>query len=74
MNTLNTETYNIETYNVDIHDYKLRQVFDDYGIVTSYPINRHQFVLDVLQACVSNTTTIFDSEGNVVYYRNLKNI
>lgn len=57
---------NIQTYNIDVHAYKLRQVFDNYGIVTSYPIDRHQFILDVLQSCISDTTKVFDSEGNLV--------
>ena len=64
-------TPNIQTY--DVHAFKVREVFDKYGIITSYPIDRNQFVSDLLKACtLSNTITqIFDSEGNVTYYRSL---
>ena len=52
---------NIQTINIDVHAYKLRQVFDDYGIVTSYPINREQFVRDVLKSVTSDTVYVFNS-------------
>lgn len=57
---------NIQTYNIDVHSWKLRQVFDNYGIVTSYPINREQFVRDVLKASMSDKVYLIDSENNVV--------
>ena len=52
---------NIQTINIDVHAYKLRQVFDDYGIVTSHPINREQFVRDVLKSVTSDTVYVFNS-------------
>jgi hypothetical protein len=57
---------NIQTYNIDVNAFKLSQIFDDYGIVTSYPIDRNKFVLDLLKSCQLDSTMIFDSEGNLV--------
>lgn len=57
---------NIQTLNIDVHAYKLRKVFDDYGIITSYPINREQFVKDVLKSVTSDAVYVFDSFGNFI--------
>lgn len=57
---------NIQTYNIDVHAWKLRQVFDEYGIVTSYPINREQFVRDVLKASMTDKVYVYNSEGELV--------
>jgi hypothetical protein len=62
---MNQQT-NIQTYNIDVHAFKLRKIFDDYGVVTSYPIDRTKFVLDLLKSCQLDTTTVFDTEGNLV--------
>lgn len=57
---------NIQTYNIDVHAWKLRQVFDEYGIVTSYPINREQFIRDVLKASMTDKVYVYNSEGELV--------
>lgn len=59
---MNLQT-NIQVSNIDVHAYKLRKVFDDYGIITSYPINREQFVKDVLKAATSDKVYVFNGEG-----------
>ena len=56
----------LTTLNIDVHAYKLRQVFDDYNMVTSYPINREQFVKDVLKAAMPDKVYVFDAENNLV--------
>jgi len=66
---MNLQT-NIQSLNIDVHAYKLRKVFDDYGMVTSYPINREQFVKDVLKAATSDTVYVFDNEGTCVKVEN----
>lgn len=62
---MNVQT-NIQSLNIDVHAYKLRQVFDDYNMVTSYPINREQFVKDVLKAAMPDKVYVFDSDNNLV--------
>lgn len=61
---------NIQSLNIDVHAYKLRKVFDDYGMVTSYPINREQFVKDAIKASIPNTVYVFDNEGTCVKVEN----
>ena len=62
---MNLQT-NIQVLNIDVHAYKLRKVFDDYGIITSYPINREQFVKDVLKVATSDKVYVFNGEGTCV--------
>ena len=62
---MNLQT-NIQSLNIDVHAYKLRKVFDDYGIITSYPINREQFVKDVLKVATSDKVYVFNGEGTCV--------
>lgn len=66
---MNLQT-NIQLLNIDVHAYKLRKVFDDYGMVTSYPINREQFVKDAIKASIPNTVYVFDNEGVCVNVEN----
>lgn len=66
---MNLQT-NIQLLNIDVHAYKLRKVFDDYGMVTSYPINREQFVKDAIKASIPNTVYVFDNEGTCVNVEN----
>ena len=66
---MNLQT-NIQSLNIDVHAYKLRKVFDDYGMVTSYPINREQFVKDVIKASIPDTVYVFDNEGTCVNVEN----
>lgn len=66
---MNLQT-NIQSLNIDVHAYKLRKVFDDYGMVTSYPINREQFVKDAIKASIPNTVYVFDNEGTCVNVEN----
>ena len=66
---MNLQT-NIQVSNIDVHAYKLRKVFDDYGIITSYPINREQFVKDVIKSATSDTVYVFDNEGTCVKVEN----
>jgi len=66
---MNLQT-NIQSLNIDVHAYKLRKVFDDYGMVTSYPINREQFVKDVIKSATSDTVYVFDNEGTCVKVEN----
>ncbi len=61
---------NIQSLNIDVHAYKLRKVFDEYGMVTSYPINREQFIKDVLKAATSDKVYVFDGEGACVNAKN----
>lgn len=66
---MNLQT-NIQSLNIDVHAYKLRKVFDDYGMVTSYPINREQFVKDAIKASIPDTVYVFDNEGTCVNVEN----
>lgn len=62
---MNQQT-NIQSLNIDVHAYKLRKVFDEYGMTTSYPINREQFIKDVLNASMPDKVYVFDGEGTCV--------
>ena len=62
---MNLQT-NIQVSNIDVHAYKLRKVFDEYSMVTSYPINREQFVKDVLKVATSDKVYVFNGEGTCV--------
>ena len=66
---MNLQT-NIQSLNIDVHAYKLRKVFDDYGMITSYPINREQFIKDAIKASIPNTVYVFDNEGTCVKVEN----
>jgi len=66
---MNLQT-NIQSLNIDVHAYKLRKVFDEYGMVTSYPINREQFVKDAIKASIPDTVYVFDNEGTCVNVEN----
>ena len=66
---MNLQT-NIQVSNIDVHAYKLRKVFDDYGIITSYPINREQFVKDAIKESIPDTVYVFDNEGTCVKVEN----
>jgi len=66
---MNPQT-NIQSLNIDVHAYKLRKVFDDYGMITSYPINREQFIKDAIKASIPNTVYVFDNEGTCVKVEN----
>ena len=66
---MNLQT-NIQVSNIDVHAYKLRKVFDDYGMVTSYPINRERFVKDAIKASIPDTVYVFDNEGTCVKVEN----
>jgi hypothetical protein len=66
---MNLQT-NIQSLNIDIHAYKLRKVFDDYSMVTSYPINREQFFKDAIKATIPDTVYVFDNEGTCVKVEN----
>jgi hypothetical protein len=39
-------------------------------MVTSYPINREQFVKDVIKSATSDTVYVFDNEGVCVKVEN----
>ena len=66
---MNLQT-NIQSLNIDVHAYKLRKVFDDYGMVTSYPINREQFIKDVIKTSIPDTVYVFNNEGVCVNVEN----
>ena len=66
---MNLQT-NIQSLNIDVHAYKLRKVFDDYGMVTSYPISREQFVKDAIKSSIPDTVYVFDNEGTCVKVEN----
>ena len=66
---MNLQT-NIQSLNIDVHAYKLRKVFDDYGMVTSYPINREQFVKDAIKTSIPDTVYVFDNKGVCVKVEN----
>ena len=69
---MNLQT-NIQSLNIDVHAYKLRKVFDDYGMVSSYPtypINREQFFKDAIKASIPDTVYVFDNEGTCVKVEN----
>ena len=66
---MNLQT-NIQSLNIDVHAYKLRKVFDDYGMVTSYPINREQFIKDAIKTSIPDTVYVFNNEGVCVNVEN----
>jgi hypothetical protein len=66
---MNLQT-NIQSLNIDVHAYKLRKVFDDYCMVTSYTINREQFVKDAIKTSIPDTVYVFDNEGTCVKVEN----
>ena len=57
---MNQQT-NIQTVNTEVNTQLLLDVFQKYGITSSYPIDYEEFVKDVINTIISTKTFVFDS-------------
>jgi hypothetical protein len=56
---MNQQT-NIQTVNTEVNTQLLLDVFQKYGITSSYPIDYEEFVKDVINTTSSTKTLVFD--------------
>jgi hypothetical protein len=56
---MNQQT-NIQTVNTEVNTQLLLDVFQKYGITSSYPIDYEEFVKDVINTISSTKTLVFD--------------
>lgn len=54
---------NIQTVNTQVNLQLLLEVFQKYGIASSYPINYEEFVKDVISTTTSTQTFVFDTSA-----------
>lgn len=54
---------NIQTINTEVNSQLLLDVFQKYGITSSYPIDYEDFVKDVINTVTSTQTFVFDSSS-----------
>lgn len=54
---------NIQTINTEVNPQLLLDVFQKYGITSSYPIDYENFVKDVINTVNSTQTFVFDSSS-----------
>ena len=57
---MNQQT-NIQTVNTEVNTQLLLDLFQKYGITSSYPIDYEEFVKDVINTTTSTQTFLFDS-------------
>jgi hypothetical protein len=57
---MNQQT-NIQTVNTEVNTQLLLDVFQKYGITSSYPIDYEEFVKDIINTTISTQTLVFDS-------------
>ena len=56
---MNQQT-NIQTINTEVNTQLLLEVFQKYGITSSYPIDYEEFVKDVINTTTSTQSFVFD--------------
>lgn len=56
---MNQQT-NIQTINTEVNTQLLLEVFQKYGITSSYPIDYEEFVKDVINTTASTHSFVFD--------------
>ena len=56
---MNQQT-NIQTINTEVNTQLLLEVFQKYGITSSYPIDYEEFVKDIISTTSSTKTFVFD--------------
>jgi uncharacterized protein (UPF0276 family) len=56
---MNQQT-NIQTVNTEVNTQLLLEVFQKYGITSSYPIDYEEFVKDVINTTTSTQSFVFD--------------
>ena len=56
---MNQQT-NIQTINTEVNTQLLLEVFQKYGITSSYPIDYEEFVKDVINTTISTQSFVFD--------------
>ena len=61
---LQTNMTNFLSFNIESD--KVNRVFEQYNVVSSYPINRENFIKDVLKSAVSDKVYVFNREGACV--------
>ena len=57
---------NIQTLNIDVHAYTFRKVFDDYNVISSYPIDREKFLKELINASIPNEVFVYNIYGDLV--------
>jgi len=56
---MNQQT-NIQTINTEVNTQLLLEVFQKYGITSSYPIDYEEFVKDIINTTTSTQSFVFD--------------
>ena len=56
---MNQQT-NIQTINTEVNTQLLLEVFQKYGITSSYPIDYEEFVKDVINTTISTQSFVLD--------------
>ena len=56
---MNQQT-NIQTINTEVNTQLLLEVFQKYGITSSYPIDYEEFVKDIINTTISTQSFVFD--------------
>ena len=56
---MNQQT-NIQTINTEVNTQLLLEVFQKYGITSSYPIDYEEFVKDVISTTILTKTLVYD--------------
>lgn len=56
---MNQQT-NIQTINTEVNPQLLLNIFQKYGITSSYPIDYEEFVKDIVNTTISTKTLVYD--------------
>ena len=59
---MNQQT-NIQTINTEVNTQLLLEVFQKYGITSSYPIDYEEFVKDVINTTISTHSFVLDGSS-----------
>ena len=63
---MNQQTNMTNFLSFNIESDKVNRVFEEYNVVSSYPINREHFIKDVLKSAILDKVYVFDREGACV--------